>query len=388
MHSKNVLLGITGGIASYKVAHLVRELKKEGFSVRVVMTPFACKFITPMTFHTLSGNKVHLDRDWEDEPLIHIELARWANVFLIAPCTVNTLSKLALGVGDNLLTTTALAYGKSLLIAPAANTVMYKSLPVQENLSRLRKFGHVIIEPESGLLACDEEGEGKLAGVERLKDWIYFSLEDKPLSGKRILITCGATREYIDPVRFISNDASGEMGFSLARVARWLGAEVKVIAGFTTAPVPPEVEIIRAISVDDMYEKVMEVFRWADIVIMNAAVSDFVPEVKSNRKIKKTDELIIRFKKGRDILKELGKVKGNKFLVGFALETDSILENARKKLVEKNLDMIIANPPESIGGREHEGFIITEQETESFRFSSKLESARLILKRVCDNISL
>ncbi len=381
-----VLVGITGGIAAYKSAYLVRELKKAEFEVKVVMTPFAGKFVSPMTFETLSGNKVYTD--WDEEPLAHINLARWADTFLIAPCTVNTLSKLACGIADNLLLTTALAYDKPLIIAPAANTVMYKNPAIQENINRLRDMGHMIIEPEFGVLACEEVGEGKLADTERLMDWIFYSLEDKPLRGKKIFITCGATREYIDPVRFISNDASGEMGFSLARVARWWGAEVKVIAGFTTAKEPPEVELIRAVSVEEMFRAVMENLSWADVFIMNAAVSDFIPATKHESKIKKKEGLTLKLVKGVDILREVGKNKEDRFVVGFALETENILENAKKKLREKNLDMIVANTPDSIGSKSHKGFILTENTLEEFDSLSKLESARRILKRVCDNISL
>jgi phosphopantothenoylcysteine decarboxylase/phosphopantothenate--cysteine ligase len=388
MNKANVLIGTTGGIAVYKIAQLVRELRKEGFNIKLIMTPFSTKFITPLTFRTLSGNRVFSDTEWETEPLAHIELARWADTFLIAPCTVNTLSKLACAIADNLLTTTALAYPEPILIAPAANTVMYKNRAVQENISRLKEKGHIIIEPEFGVLACEEVGEGKLASIDRLKDWILFSLEEKPLRGKRVLITCGATREYIDPVRFISNDASGELGFALARVSRWWGAQVKVVAGFTTAEEPPEVDIFRVKSVEDMYRTTKELFKWADILIMNAAVSDFIPERVSERKIKKKKELTLKLVKGVDILGELGKLKGDKFLVGFALETENLIENAKEKLSSKNLDMIVANPWTAIGSKKHEGWIITKKGIEPFEAESKLTSARRILKRVCDNISL
>ncbi len=384
---RNVLLGITGGIAAYKSAYLVRELRKKNFNVKVIMSPYAKEFVSPMTFETLSGNRVYIG--WEEEPLAHIKLARWADIFLIAPCTVNTLSKLACGIADNLLLTTALAYDRPILIAPAANTVMYKNPAVQENIKRLKGMGHIIVEPERGVLACEEVGEGKLADTERLIDWIFYSLEDKPLRGKRVLITCGATREYIDPVRFISNDASGEMGFSLARIARWWGADVKVIAGFTTAKEPPEVELIKTLSVEEMHRAVMDNLGWVQLIIMNAAVSDFVPKETATKKIKKRERLTLELIKGKDILKDLGKRKGNRFLVGFALETDNLIENAKRKLLDKNLDMIVANPTGAIGrGGEYEGVVITKTAEERISARTKMEGARKILKLVCDNISL
>ncbi|GAB6065519.1 bifunctional phosphopantothenoylcysteine decarboxylase/phosphopantothenate--cysteine ligase CoaBC [Aquifex pyrophilus] len=378
----NVLIGVCGGIASYKVCELIRELKREGHRIKVLMTPFAEKFISPLTFHTLSGEKVYTEKVWEEEPLAHINLARWADVFLIAPSTANTISKIANGISDNLLTTTVLAYKKKLLIAPAMNTVMYRSEPVRENLEKLRKWGHIIIEPEFGILACEEVGEGKLANVERLKDWVNYALEEKSLKGKRVLITCGATREYIDPVRFISNESSGEMGFSLARVCRWKGAEVKVIAGFTTAKEPPEVEIKRVRTAEEMRKEVLESFGSSDIVIMNAAVSDFRPKEFKESKIKKREKLTLELFKNPDILKELGEKKDKQILVGFALETDNIIDYARKKLLEKNLDLIVANPSEVMGEKHHKGYLITREEVREFSFPTKLESAKFIVEYI------
>ncbi len=346
------------------------------------MTPFARRFVGELSFETLSGNKVFID--WSEEPLAHINLARWAEVFLIAPCTVNTLSKLALGIGDNLLTTTALAYNGKLLIAPAANTVMYKNPAVQENLRKLKERGVIVIEPEWGVLACEEEGEGKLASEDRLLDWVCYALNDKPLKGKRVLITCGATREYIDPVRFISNDSSGEMGFSLARVARWLGAEVKVIAGFTTAKEPPEVEIERVKTTEEMLKAVLREFESADVVIMNSAVADYRPKEVKEQKIKKKETLTLELVKTPDILEELGRRKKGQFLVGFALESEKLVENAREKLRRKNLDMIIANPVEVISAGHHRGYLITERGEEEFVFDTKLESAKFIMDRVAE----
>ncbi|NPA41412.1 MAG: bifunctional phosphopantothenoylcysteine decarboxylase/phosphopantothenate--cysteine ligase CoaBC [Aquificae bacterium] len=383
LSGRKILVGVTGGIAVYKVAQLVRDLKKQGAQVKVLMTPFARKFVGELTFETLSGNKVFWD--WNEDPLAHINLARWAEVFLIAPCTVNTLSKIALGIGDNLLTTTALAYSGTLLIAPAANTVMYKNPAIQENLKKLKERGVVIIEPEWGVLACEEEGEGKLASVERLIDWIIWALYPKPLKGKKVLITCGGTREYIDPVRFISNDSSGEMGFSLARVARWLGAEVEVVAGFTTAQEPPEVRITRVKTTEEMRREVLKLFPEADIVIMNAAVADYRPSKTSPQKLKKREKLIVELEKTPDILEELGKIKKHQILIGFALESENLVENAREKMRRKNLDLVVANPVESMGSKNHSGYLITEKEVREFEFKTKLESAEFILSKVIED---
>ncbi len=380
-----VLIGVTGGIAAYKVCDLIRDLRRDGFEVRVIMTPFAERFVGRITFETLTGNRVH--SDWEEDPLAHIDLARWAEVFLVAPCTVNTLSKIANGIGDNLLTTTVLAYEGPLLVAPAANTVMYKNPAVQENLKKLRERGVLVIDPEWGVLACEEEGEGKLASKERIVHWINYAISPKRFRGKRVLITCGATREYIDPVRFISNEASGELGFSLARVLSWEGAEVKVVAGFTTAEEPPEVEILRVRTSEEMREVVLKVFSWADVVIMNAAVSDFRPKETKSSKIKKDRDLNLHLERTEDILKDLGARKGSRILIGFALETENLLDNAKKKLKEKNLDMIVANPVDVIGSGHHRGYLVTKEGYEEFSFETKIESARFIADRIARLIS-
>ncbi len=382
---RNVLVGITGGIAIYKVCDLVRDIRREGYNVRVVMTPFAERFVGRITFETLTGHRVLTD--WDVDPLAHINLARWADLFLIAPCTVNTLSKVALGIGDNLLTTTVLAYDGPLILAPAANTVMWRSAPVQENLKKLKDRGVIVVEPEWGVLACEEEGEGKLAGKERILDWIHYALTPKRLKGKRVLITCGATREYLDPIRFISNESSGEMGFSLARVMRWEGADVKVIAGFTTAEEPPEVEVIRVRTSEEMRNEVMKALEGVDIIVMNAAVSDFRPKKREDRKIKRRGDLILELERTGDIIGEVGKRKGNRFLVGFALETEDLEKNARRKLKEKNLDMIIANPHDVMGSRHHRGVLLTREGAEEFSFPSKLESAKFLVDRIVRAIS-
>jgi len=378
---RRVLIGLCGGIALYKMPDLVRSLTKKGYEVRTVMTPFARKFVGELTFRTLA-KEAYTDEDWERKPLLHVELARWAEAFLIAPLTANTLSKLALGIADNLLTTTALAYGKPMLLAPAMNAVMLRSKPVQENLKKLKETGHLIVEPERGLLACEEEGEGKLASVERLEDWIEWALNPKPLKGKKVLVTAGATREYLDPVRYLSNESSGKMGFSLARVARWLGAEVEVVAGFTEVPPPPEVKVHRVKSALEMLELLKKLFPSFDWLVMNAAVADFRPAESYSSKIKKRKSLTLKLVKNPDLLSELAPLKGERKVVGFALETEDLLKNAREKLKKKNLDAVVANPPAVMGGESFEGYLITREEVVPLSAPDKLSASRLLFEHL------
>ncbi|MEJ7621113.1 MAG: bifunctional phosphopantothenoylcysteine decarboxylase/phosphopantothenate--cysteine ligase CoaBC [Aquificaceae bacterium] len=377
-----ILLGVSSSIAIYKACELVRELIKSGHEVKVVMSPFSERFISRLTFEALSGNKAYVD--WEDDPLLHINLPRWSDLFVIAPCSINTLSKIALGIGDNLLTTCALSHKGKLLLAPAGNVEMYKNPAVQENIKRLRERGVILVEPEEGRLICQEEGQGRLASIQRLLDWIEYALRPKPLEGKRVLITAGATREFIDSVRFISNLSSGLMGFSLARVFRWYGAQVKVIAGFTTAEEPPEVEIVRVLSAKEMYEKVMDLKDWADIIVMNSAVADYRPLETYEGKLKKQERLTLELVKNPDILAELGRLKKDYVLIGFALEErQKLQENALKKLQDKNLDVIVANPLESIGSEQYEGIILfKEGKAINLKASNKLQASELMVKEL------
>lgn len=375
----NVLVGISSSVSIYKMCDVVRELKLSGHEVRVIMTPFAERFVSSLTFHSLTGYKPY--KDWEDDPLLHISLSRWADVFMIAPCSVNTLSKIALGIADNLLTTTVLAYPRNLLIAPAANTNMYKNPTLQKHLDNLKNLGHIIIDPEEGLLACEERGQGKLASKERLIDWVEYSLRKKPLNGKKVLITCGSTREFLDSVRFISNYSTGEMGFSLARVFRWYGAEVRIVAGFTSTPEPPEIEIIKVTSAEDMHRKVKENLPWADIIVMNAAVADYKPMQTYQGKMKKTDILSIQLVKNIDILESIGQAKGEKLLIGFALEEeDQMLQFGKEKLRRKNLDAVIVNPIQVMGSKSFRGFILTKSgQVFQIAHQNKLKAAEDIL---------
>ena len=377
-----ILLGVSSSIAIYKACELVRELIKSGHEVKVVMSPFSERFISRLTFEALSGNKAYVD--WEDDPLLHINLPRWSDLFVIAPCSINTLSKIALGIGDNLLTTCALSHKGKLLLAPAGNVEMYKNPAVQENIKRLRERGVILVEPEEGRLICQEEGQGRLASIQRLLDWIEYALRPKPLEGKRVLITAGATREFIDNVRFISNLSSGLMGFSLARVFRWYGAQVKVIAGFTTAEEPPEVEIVRVLSAKEMYEKVMDLKDWADIIVMNSAVADYRPLETYEGKLKKQERLTLELVRNPDILAELGRLKKDYVLIGFALEErQKLQENALKKLQDKNLDVIVANPLDSMGSEQYEGIILfKEGKAINLKASNKLQASELMVKEL------
>ncbi len=377
-----ILLGVSSSIAIYKACELVRELIKSGHEVRVVMSPFSERFISRLTFEALSGNKAYVD--WEDDPLLHINLPRWSDLFVIAPCSINTLSKIALGIGDNLLTTCALSHKGKLLLAPAGNVEMYKNPAVQENIKRLRERGVILVEPEEGRLICQEEGQGRLASIQRLLDWIEYALRPKPLEGKRVLITAGATREFIDRVRFISNLSSGLMGFSMARVFRWYGAQVKVVAGFTTAEKPPEVELINVVSARDMLEEVLRLREWADIILMNAAVADYRPADTYEGKLKKQDRLSLELVKNPDILAELGRSKGEKILIGFALEErEKLEENAIKKLHEKNLDLIVANPLESMGSQAYESKLFFKNGRKvEIKTNTKLSASELILREL------
>jgi phosphopantothenoylcysteine decarboxylase/phosphopantothenate--cysteine ligase len=246
-----ILLGVCSSVAIHKACELVRELKHKNHQVKVVLTPTAERFITRLTFSSLSGNKAY--SDWEEEdPFLHITLPRWCDLFLIAPCSVNTLSKIANGIADNLLTNCALAHKGLLMLAPACNVEMWQNPAVQENIEKLKKRGVVIIEPEEGRLACEEEGKGRLASLERILDWVEWGIRPKPLQGKRVLLTVGATREFIDDVRFISNLSTGRTGFAIARVLRWYGADVQIIAGYTEEKPPPEIPLIRVSSAEEM----------------------------------------------------------------------------------------------------------------------------------------
>ncbi|MFZ2330696.1 MAG: bifunctional phosphopantothenoylcysteine decarboxylase/phosphopantothenate--cysteine ligase CoaBC [Atribacterota bacterium] len=345
----NILLGITGGIAAYKSAELVRLIKKEGFQVKVVMTENATRFITPLTMEVLSENEVYIDLFSEDEKghrISHISLARWADMVVIAPATANIISKIAHGVADGLLSTTLLAFQGRVILAPAMNKVMYNNPIFRDNIIYLMKKNYHFVETGKGSLACGEYGEGRMAEPLQIVGFIKEIIgKANDLKGKRILITAGATREPIDRVRFISNYSSGKMGFALAEVARKRGAEVVLISGPTFLEDIEGINTIRVDTAADMREQVFTYFKEADVFISAAAVSDFRPARQFEGKIKKEEQNIIHLelKKNVDILKEAGEKKDKQILIGFAAEVKSLKENALSKLESKNLDYIIAN---------------------------------------------
>lgn len=345
---KCVVLGVTGSIAAYKAAELVSRLKKRDIDVRVIMTEAATRFVAPLTFETLSLNPAVTDMfsretPWEVE---HIALAKRADVFVVAPASANFIGKFAAGIADDMLTTTVMATKAPVMIAPAMNTNMYESAAVQENIGILRRRGCEFIEPESGLLACGDTGRGRLAEPAELERRIMERLEQKrDLEGLKLLVTAGATREDIDPVRYITNRSSGKMGFAIAEAAARRGAEVTLVCGISALKTPYSVKRIDVVSSDDMFEAVDALFGECDTLVMAAAPADFAPAEKAAQKLKKNgrQDMTLELRATRDILKAMGAKKGVRTIVGFAAETQNIRENALKKLEEKNLDMIAAN---------------------------------------------
>ena len=351
LENKNILLGVTGGIAAYKIANLASMLKKQKANVRVIMTKNACQFITPMTFETLTAQKVYtdtFDRDFEFK-VDHIELGKWADVFLIAPATANVIGKLANGIADDMLTTTALAMRCPLVVAPAMNTAMYENRAVKHNIMKLRTNGMEIILPASGALACGDTGAGKMPEPELLMEYIKRAVyKKKDLAGKKVCVSAGPTREAIDPVRYISNNSTGKMGVEIAKMAAYRGAKVSLVLGPSNVFVPDFINRIDIKSAEDMYDEIMKISDSQDIIIKAAAVADYTPANYSDEKIKKKDgDLSIELSRTKDILKELGERKENnpkkQFICGFSMETENMEENSKNKLAKKNADMIVAN---------------------------------------------
>jgi len=351
LKDKNILLGVTGGIAAYKSANLASMLKKQGANVKVIMTENACQFITPMTFETLTAQKVYtdtFDRNFEFK-VDHIELGKWADVFLIAPATANVIGKLANGIADDMLTTTALAMRCPIVVSPAMNTTMFENKVVKHNIMKLRTYGMDIILPASGHLACGDTGAGKMPEPEMLLEYIKRAVyKKKDLVGKKVCVSAGPTREAIDPVRYISNNSTGKMGVEIAKMAAYRGAKVSLIMGPSNVFVPDFINRIDIKSAEDMYEEIMKISDSQDIIIKAAAVADYTPANYSDEKIKKKDgDLSIELSRTKDILKELGERKENnpkkQFICGFSMETENMEENSKNKLAKKNADMIVAN---------------------------------------------
>ncbi len=348
--NKRILLGVTGGIAAYKSAELIRRLQDEGAEVRVVMTHAAQAFITPLTLQALSGNPVHLDLlDTEAESAMgHIELARWADLVLIAPASADFIARIAGGQGDDLLTTLCLAASSRMAVAPAMNQAMWRNLATQENVTTIRSQGYLLFGPDEGLQACGDVGPGRLMDVAGIVDMVAGVFPGKSLSGKRVLITAGPTREAIDPVRYITNHSSGKQGYALAEAAREADAHVTLISGPTQLAAPERVDTISVESADQMYDAVMAHVGTCDIFIGVAAVADYKPVSAANQKIKKSGvpsnrSLTIELIENPDIIASVARHDPRPFTVGFAAETTDVLAYARKKLFTKNLDMIVAN---------------------------------------------
>ena len=347
MTGKNVLLGVTGGIGAYKAAQLVRDFKREGAQVSVVMTESATRFISPLTMETLSGNPVGLDMfSLTEERLIgHIDRAGWADVFVVAPATANYLGKAACGIADDLLTTIALAVTCPVVLAPAMNSRMWAHSAVKENLEVLVQRGVQIVPPGVGELACGEEGPGRLAEPARIIEQVGACFGPRDLTGIRVLITAGPTREAVDPVRFISNRSSGRMGYALAAAAAGRGAQVTIISGPVEIPVPIAASIRKVTTAREMLDEIQVSLPEADWLIMAAAVADFSPSEVQKDKVKKgtKQELTLQLTRTPDILGTVRPGKDDRLFVGFAAETRDLIENARKKARDKNLDLIVAN---------------------------------------------
>ena len=350
LNGKKILLGVSGGIAAYKTASLVRLFIKAGAHVQVIMTPASKDFVTPLTLSTLSKNPVHSSFfNQDDQDAIwnnHVELGLWADLMLIAPATANTLSKMAAGNCDNLLIATYLSAKCPVYFAPAMDLDMYKHPSTISSFSALKQFGNIMIPAENGELASGLSGEGRMAEPENIIAFLEADLESKlPLKGKKILITAGPTYEAIDPVRFIGNHSSGKMGFDIASAAANLGASVILVSGPTSLNIKNSlINVVNVISAQEMYDACHSYFNDVDVAIAAAAVADYKPKVIAVQKIKKaTDEFSIELEKTKDILLSLGKIKRNQFLIGFALETENEIENAKLKIQKKNLDLIVLN---------------------------------------------
>ena len=393
---KNILVGVTGGIVAYKSAGIVSLLKKKGYNVKVVMTENATKIIGPLTLETLSRNRIYVDM-WDSNPhyeVEHISLADWADLVLIAPATYNIIGKVANGIADDMLTTilSAVSVRKPVFFALAMNVNMYENPILKENIDKLKSFGYRFIDAEEGLLACNYSAKGRMSEPEDIVDEIeryniFSKIEnfDTALKGKKILITSGRTKENIDPIRYLSNNSSGKMGYSLAQAAADLGAEVTLISGPTNLKIPNGLRnFISVESALEMYEKVDEYFKNTDIFIACAAVADYRPKEYKKEKIKKSEsDLVIELVRNPDILLEMSKKKEKQLLVGFAAETNDIKENALKKLEKKNLDIIVANNASVMGSDENVIEIIKKDRTSvEISQKSKIELAYDILNEV------
>lgn len=393
LKNKNIVLGVTGGIAVYKSADLVSRLKKEGANVEVIMTKGAMEFVSPLTFQTMSENAVHTEmfNTLHHLDVEHISLAQRPDVILIAPATANTIGKIANGIADNILTTVVMASDKKIIFAPAMNTKMYENIIVQKNMEKLSTIGYEFITPGSGRLACGDYGAGKMAEPEDIVHYLVKHFTQKDLLNKDIVITAGPTREALDPVRYISNYSSGKMGYALAENAINRGANVTLISGPSSLKPPKLANFIKVESTNEMLEAVSKYFDNCDVLIKSAAPSDYRPEEFSSEKIKKSgeskDQLTVKYLRNPDIAAHFGKQKKEQILVGFAAETNNLYDHSMEKLIKKNLDFIVANDVSKEGA----GFdvdtnivsIISKNgEVEDYPIMDKNEVAKIILDKV------
>lgn len=388
LKGKTVVLGITGSIAAYKIAGVASSLVKLGADVHVIMTENATNFINPITFESLTKNKCLVDtfdRNFQFN-IAHVSLAQKADVMLVAPASANIIAKMSYGIADDMLSTTVLAMNCPVLVSPAMNVNMYNNPVVQDNIKRLTEYGKIIIPPETGYLACGDTGTGKIPSEEVLLNYILREIEyEKDLTGRKILVTAGPTREALDPVRFITNHSTGKMGYAIARQAMLRGAEVTLISGPVSITPPPFVKVIQTISAEGMFQAVSSHYTEQDIIIKTAAVADYTPAMKQEEKIKKSDEEFrIELSRTKDILAWLGSQKQDtQVLCGFSMETQNVLEHSRAKLEKKNADLIAANSLKDEGagfGTDTNHLILIEREkTTDLPLMTKNEAADRLL---------
>jgi phosphopantothenoylcysteine decarboxylase/phosphopantothenate--cysteine ligase len=395
LNGKKIALGVTGGIAVYKAVDLVSRLRKQGAEVRVIMTEHAQQFVTPLTFKEISGNKVAVSM-WDSNQefnVEHIALANWADAFVVAPATANILAKMANGIADDLLSTTLLAAQAPIIVCPAMNTGMYQNSITQENIEKLQKHGVTVMPPAVGYLACGVTGPGRLPEPQQIVEFIdaFFAKKDGDMVGMKVLVTAAGTREPIDPVRFVGNRSSGKMGYAIAQAAAQRGAEVLLVTGPSALEIPPNVNGVKVESTNEMLEACMSAYGDMDVVIKAAAVADYRPRDVADQKIKKKtdDALTVVMDKNPDILKELGARKAHQILVGFAAETQNLLDNAREKIVKKNLDMIVANDVTAAGAGFNSDtnivkFLFPNGEVRSLEQMAKTQVANILLDTVME----